>query len=61
MTSIANIGDEIIFKKGIAGIVEKVNDNSVIVKITENPTKEEYRGNITVVAHKNYKIINKKK
>ncbi|MBT2757962.1 DUF2187 family protein [Mesobacillus foraminis] len=61
MTSKADIGDEIIFKKGIEGIVEKVNDNSVIVNITENPTKDEYRGNRTVVAHKNYKILNKKK
>ncbi len=61
MTSIADIGDEIIFKKGITGIVEKVNENSVIVNITENPTKDEYRGNRTVVAHKNYKILNEKK
>jgi uncharacterized protein YkvS len=41
--------------------VEKVNENSVIVNITENPTKDEYRGNRTVVAHKNYKILNDKK
>ncbi|MCM2534224.1 YkvS family protein [Neobacillus pocheonensis] len=54
---IAELGDHILFKNGIKGIVEKVNENSVIVKITENKTELEFEGNRTVVAHKNYKVI----
>ncbi|PAV27952.1 DUF2187 domain-containing protein [Virgibacillus profundi] len=53
----AKIGDEISFNSGIKGIVEKVNDNSVIVKVTENKTDLEFKGNKTVVGHKNYSII----
>lgn len=53
----AEIGDEIYFKDGIKGIVEKVNENSVIVTITENNTDLEFKGNKTVIAHKNYKVI----
>jgi uncharacterized protein YkvS len=51
------IGDEISFKNGIKGKVEKINDNSVIVSITSNTTGQEFFGNKTVVAHKNYKIL----
>jgi uncharacterized protein YkvS len=54
---IAEMGDHILFKKAIKGIVEKVNENSVIVNITENKTELKFEGNRTVVAHKNYKIL----
>ena len=54
---IAQIGDHILFKDGIKGIVEKINQNSVIVNVTENKTELEFEGNRTVVAHKNYKVI----
>jgi uncharacterized protein YkvS len=54
---IAELGDHILFKNGIKGIVEKVYENSVIVNITENKTELEFEGNRTVVAHKNYKVI----
>lgn len=54
---IAEIGDNILFKDGIKGIVERVNENSVIVNITANQTELEFEGNRTVVAHKNYKVI----
>lgn len=54
---IAELGDHILFKNGIKGIVEKINENSVIVNITENKTELEFEGNMTVVAHKNYKVI----
>ncbi|MDN3020102.1 DUF2187 family protein [Paenibacillus sp. BSR1-1] len=54
---IAEIGDQIFFKNGIKGIVEKVNENSVIVNITENRTDLEFGGDRTVVSHKNYKVI----
>ncbi|MBT2728309.1 DUF2187 family protein [Bacillus sp. ISL-75] len=54
---IAEMGDHILFKNGIKGIVEKVNENSVIVNIIENKTDWEFEGNRTVVAHKNYKVL----
>jgi uncharacterized protein YkvS len=54
---IAEVGNHILFKKAIKGIVEKVNENSVIVNITENKTELKFKGNRTVVAHKNYKIL----
>jgi len=38
-------------------MVEKVNENSVIVNITENKTEWKFEGDRTVVAHKNYKIL----
>ncbi|MBM7652595.1 DUF2187 family protein [Neobacillus cucumis] len=53
----AEIGDHIFFKNGVIGIVEKVYDNSVITKITENNTEWEFKENKTVVAHKNYKVL----
>ncbi|WP_249872118.1 DUF2187 family protein [Oceanobacillus saliphilus] len=53
----AEIGDEIFFKSGVKGIVEKVNENSVIVSVTENNTDLDFKGNKTVVGHKNYEII----
>ncbi|WP_088090792.1 DUF2187 family protein [Bacillus sp. OV166] len=53
----AELGDYILFKNGIKGIVEKVYENSVIVNITENKTEWQFEGNRTVVAHKNYKVL----
>lgn len=54
----AQVGNIIEFREGLQGIVEKVNENSVIVDLT-------YMDNFldleldqrTVVNHKNYKII----
>jgi len=58
MMKIAKIGNLIEFKDGLKGIVEKVNENSVIVDLTY---MENYRDleleQKTVVNHKNYKII----
>ncbi|PEJ58018.1 DUF2187 domain-containing protein [Bacillus sp. AFS002410] len=54
---IAELGDHILFKNGIKGIVVKVNENTVIVNIVENKSFLEFEGNRTVVAHKNYKVI----
>ena len=55
---IAKIGNLIEFKDGLQGIVEKVNENSVIVDLTY---MENYRDleleQKTVVNHKNYRII----
>ncbi|WP_242985992.1 DUF2187 family protein [Oceanobacillus zhaokaii] len=53
----AGIGDEISFKSGVKGIVEKIYQNSVIVTVTENSTDLEFEGDKTVVGHKNYEII----
>ncbi|KXZ12762.1 hypothetical protein AXI59_18485 [Bacillus nakamurai] len=55
---IAKVGNVIEFKNGLTGIVEKVNENSVIVDVT---IMDNYRNleldSLTVVNHKNYKII----
>ncbi|MEH7380669.1 DUF2187 family protein [Bacillus sp. JJ1533] len=55
---IAEIGDIIEFREGLKGIVEKVNENSVIVDLTymDNYRDLELESR-TVVNHKNYKII----
>lgn len=55
---IAEIGNIIEFKNGLQGIVEKVNENSVIVDLTymDNFMKLDLESR-TVVNHKNYKII----
>ena len=58
MEEIAEIGNIIEFGDGLQGIVEKVNENSVIVNLT-------YMDNFrsldleerTVVNHKRYKVI----
>ncbi|MFC4320530.1 YkvS family protein [Litchfieldia salsa] len=56
---IAEIGNIIEFKDGLKGIVEKVNENSVIVDLTY---MDNYRDldleRRTVVNHKNYTIVN---
>ncbi|MGV3466452.1 MAG: YkvS family protein [Heyndrickxia sp.] len=54
----ADVGNLIEFRDGLQGIVEKVNETSVIVDLTY---MENYRDldleEKTVVNHKNYKII----
>jgi uncharacterized protein YkvS len=54
----AEVGNVIEFREGLQGIVEKVNENSVIVDLTY---MDNYRDleldQRTVVNHKNYKII----
>ncbi|PGL67868.1 DUF2187 family protein [Bacillus sp. AFS055030] len=54
---IAELGDHVLFKNAIKGIVVKVNENTVIVNIIENKTSLEFEGNRTVVSHKNYQVI----
>ena len=56
---IAEVGNIIEFKNGLQGMVEKVNENSVIVDLTymENFPNLDLDTR-TVVNHKNYKIIN---
>ncbi|MDQ0270683.1 YkvS family protein [Cytobacillus purgationiresistens] len=57
----AEIGNIIEFREGLRGIVEKVNENSVIVDLSY---MDNYRDleleHRTVVNHKNYKIIQEK-
>ncbi|GIN83915.1 hypothetical protein J6TS2_03010 [Heyndrickxia sporothermodurans] len=54
----ADVGNVIEFKNGLRGVVEKVNENSVIVDLTY---MDNYRDleleEKTVVNHKNYTII----
>ncbi|MCM3114131.1 DUF2187 family protein [Neobacillus drentensis] len=54
----AEVGNIIEFRGGLKGIVEKVNENSVIVDLT---VMDNYRDleldQRTVVNHKNYKVI----
>lgn len=54
----AEVGNVIEFRGGLQGIVEKVNENSVIVDLTY---MDNYRDleleQRTVVNHKNYEII----
>ncbi|WP_026692224.1 YkvS family protein [Peribacillus kribbensis] len=54
----AEVGNVIEFRDGLQGIVEKVNENSVIVDLTfmDNYRELELEQK-TVVNHKNYKII----
>ncbi|MBM6617586.1 YkvS family protein [Bacillus suaedaesalsae] len=55
---IAALGDIIEFKNGLQGIVEKVNENSVIVDLTYMDNFEDLElERRTVVNHKNYKVI----
>ena len=55
---IAKVGNVIEFKNGLTGIVEKVNENSVIVDVT---IMENYRDleldSLTVVNHKTIKLL----
>ncbi|MBL4952493.1 DUF2187 family protein [Neobacillus sp. OS1-32] len=54
----AEVGNIIEFRGGLQGVVEKVNENSVIVDLTY---MDNYRDleldQRTVVNHKNYKVI----
>jgi uncharacterized protein YkvS len=54
----AEVGNIIEFRGGLLGVVEKVNENSVIVDLTY---MDNYRDleldQRTVVNHKNYKIV----
>ncbi len=54
----AEIGNVIEFKEGLQGIVEKVNENSVIVDLTYMDNFRDLEMDTrTVVNHKNYTII----
>lgn len=54
----AEIGNIIEFRDGLQGIVEKVNENSVIVDLTYMQNYRELDlEQRTVVNHKNYKIV----
>lgn len=58
---VAGVGSIIEFKDGLQGIVEKVNDNSVIVNLTYMENFEELGlEEKTVVNHKRYTILHKK-
>ncbi|GAA0324552.1 YkvS family protein [Bacillus carboniphilus] len=54
----AEVGNIIEFRNGLRGVVEKVNENSVIVDLT---FMDNYRDldleQKTVVNHKNYKVL----
>lgn len=54
----AEVGNIIEFRDGLQGIVEKVNENSVIVDLT---FMDNYRDleldQRTVINHKNYKVV----
>lgn len=58
---IAEVGNVVEFKDGLQGLVEKVNENSVIVNLTimENFHFLEMEEK-TVVNHKRYKILQSK-
>ncbi|OXS78399.1 YkvS family protein [Domibacillus enclensis] len=54
----AEVGNIIEFRDGLRGIVEKVNENSVIVDLTIMEDFEELElEEKTVVNHKNYIIV----
>lgn len=54
----AEVGNVIEFKGGLQGIVEKVNENSVIVDLTiMDNFRELEMAEKTVVNHKNYTVI----
>ncbi|MBS8263246.1 DUF2187 domain-containing protein [Mesobacillus boroniphilus] len=54
----AEVGNVIEFKAGLQGVVEKVNENSVIVDLTYmNNFRDLELDQRTVINHKNYKIV----
>jgi uncharacterized protein YkvS len=58
LLKIAEVGNVIEFKEGLQGVVEKVNENSVIVDLSYMDNYRELElDQRTVVNHKNYKII----
>lgn len=58
---IAEVGSIVEFKDGLHGLVEKVNENSVIVNLTimDNFNELEIEEK-TVINHKRYKILERK-
>lgn len=59
--TIAEIGDIIEFKEGLQGVVEKVNENSVIVNVTGMADFDQLlMEEKTVVNHKRYIILSSK-
>lgn len=55
---VAEIGNIIEFRDGLRGRVEKINENSVIVNLTEMENFEQLGiEERTVINHKRYKII----
>lgn len=55
---IAEVGNIIEFGDGLQGIVEKVNENSVIVNLTYMENFNQFDMEVrTVVNHKRYKIL----
>ena len=55
---VAEIGNIIEFRDGLQGRVEKINENSVIVNLTEMENFEQLGiEERTVINHKRYKII----
>lgn len=58
--NVAPVGSIIEFDDGLQGIVEKVNDNSVIVNLTYMENFDDLGlEEKTVVNHKRYKIIHR--
>ncbi len=54
----AEVGNVIEFRDGLQGVVEKLNENSVIVNLTYMENFEELElEEKTVVNHKNYRVI----
>jgi uncharacterized protein YkvS len=54
----AEVGNIIEFRDGLQGIVEKVNENSVIVDVTYMDNYRDFDlEQKTVVNHKNYKVV----
>ena len=58
---IAEVGSIVEFKDGLQGLVEKVNENSVIVDLTIMDNFHELEiEEKTVINHKRYRIIHSK-
>ena len=58
---IAEVGSIVEFKEGLQGLVEKVNENSVIVDLTIMDNFHELGiEEKTVINHKRYKILHNK-
>ena len=58
---IAEVGSIVEFKEGLQGLVEKVNENSVIVDLTIMDNFHELEiEEKTVINHKRYRILHSK-
>ena len=58
---IAEVGSIVVFKEGLQGLVEIVNENSVIVDLTIMDNFHELEiEEKTVINHKRYKILHSK-